>query len=164
MSAPDTTFNSLYCDHHGWLNGWLRRRLDCHEQAADLAQDTFVRALTSDTLSEVREPRAWLTTIARNLLLMHYRRRSLEQAYLETLAAMPEKLWPSPEQQALILEAVNEIDTMLHGLPAPVRDAFLLAQLDGLTYAQIAQQLGVSERSVKRYVTQAMTQCILLTP
>ncbi|MDU5679729.1 sigma factor, partial [Pseudomonas aeruginosa] len=31
----------LYQDHHGWLQGWLRRRLGCAENAADLAQDTF---------------------------------------------------------------------------------------------------------------------------
>ncbi|WP_049298462.1 sigma factor, partial [Pseudomonas aeruginosa] len=33
----------LYQDHHGWLQGWLRRRLGCAENAADLAQDTFAR-------------------------------------------------------------------------------------------------------------------------
>ena len=35
----------LYSDHHPWLLGWLRSRLGCSQQAADFAQDTFVRIL-----------------------------------------------------------------------------------------------------------------------
>ncbi|MBV8624203.1 MAG: RNA polymerase subunit sigma, partial [Herbaspirillum sp.] len=36
------SIEALYCDHHSWLQGWLRRRLGNSEQAADLAQDTFL--------------------------------------------------------------------------------------------------------------------------
>jgi RNA polymerase sigma-70 factor (ECF subfamily) len=39
----------------------------------------------------VQEPRAYLTTIARNLLINHVRRRAIEQAYLDALALMPER-------------------------------------------------------------------------
>jgi RNA polymerase sigma-70 factor (ECF subfamily) len=41
------------------------------------------------------------------------------------------------------------------------RQAFLLAQLDGMAYADIAVELGVSERMVKKYMAQAMLQCAL---
>jgi len=41
-----------------------------------------------------------------------------------------------------------------------MRQAFLLSRLDGLTYQQIADQLGVSLRSVKRYMQQAFVQCL----
>jgi len=37
----------LYQDHHGWLQGWLRKRLGDREHAADVAQDTFLRLLLS---------------------------------------------------------------------------------------------------------------------
>ena len=37
----------LYRDHHGWLRGWLLRRLNVPAEAADLAQDTFLRLLAS---------------------------------------------------------------------------------------------------------------------
>ena len=53
----------LYQDHHGWLQGWLRRRLGCAENAADLAQDTFVKVLVSRQAARIDEPRAFLTTI-----------------------------------------------------------------------------------------------------
>ena len=160
---------ALYADHHGWLQGWLRRKLGNPFDAADLAQDTFVRLLAApdDTPEkqgdwQLREPRAYLTLIAKRLLANLYRRRSLEQAYLEALGAMPEPMAPSPEQQAIILETLQEIDALLDGMAPRVRQAFLMAQLEGLGYAEIAVQLAVSERTVKRYMAEAMARCIFL--
>ena len=50
MSSLDSdTFAALYHDHRGWLRGWLYKRLECAELAADLAQDTFVRLLSSSS-------------------------------------------------------------------------------------------------------------------
>lgn len=110
----------------------------------------------------LREPRAYLTTVARNLLINHVQRLSLEQAWLDAMAQLPEPLAPSPEQQLLVLESLHQVDAMLNGLPPKVREAFLLSQLDGLSYAQVAERLGVTSRTVKRYMAQAFEQCILL--
>lgn len=153
----------LYVDHQGWLNGWLRRQLGCSQKAADLAQDTFVRLLTKDQdVATIREPRAYLHTIARGLLINHWRRKQLEQAYLEGLALQPQAVMPSPESQALVIETLMQVDAMLSRLPSKVRRAFLLSQLHGMTYAAIAAQLQVSERMVKKYMAQAMLHCLLL--
>ncbi len=150
----------LYADHHGWLVGWLRKKLGCSQQAADLAQDTFLRVLQRPEHEGLREPRAYLTTIARGLLINFWRRQDIERAWLEALAAQPEALAPSPEEQALMLEALFEIDALLLQLPDKVRRAFLWSQLDGLTYREIAEKLGVSERMVKKYMAQAMLHCL----
>jgi RNA polymerase sigma-70 factor (ECF subfamily) len=64
----------------------------------------------------------------------------------------------------LLLEALQQIDAALDGLPAPVRTAFLLAQLEGLGHAAIAARLGRSERTVKCYMVQAMACCIVHLP
>ena len=62
--------HTLYDEHHGWLFGWLRRKLGSSENAADLAQDTFVRIIASrDALLGVREPRAFLVTTAQRLII-----------------------------------------------------------------------------------------------
>jgi RNA polymerase sigma-70 factor (ECF subfamily) len=106
------------------------------------------------------EPRAYLTTIAKGLLINHWRRLSIEQAYLERLASYPEALMPSPEENAIILEVLREIDELLNKLPAKVRKAFFLAHFEDLTDAEIAKKLGVSDRMVRKYVAQAMLQCL----
>ncbi len=171
QSASHPGITALYTDHHGWLQGWLRKKLGNSCDAADLAQDTFMRLLDAPETTpekkddwQLREPRAYLTLIAKRLLANLYRRRSLEQAYLAALSLMPELLAPSPEQQAIILETLQQVDAMLDGLAQPVRTAFLLAQLEGLGYSEIARRMGLSERTIKRYMAHAMARCILLTP
>ena len=153
--------HALYSDHHGWLQGWLRRRLGDAFVAADLTHDTFVRIMARPTVVECEEPRAYLSTIARGLLVDHWRRQDIERAWLQTLAALPEPVVPSPEERGLLLEALCRIDALLDQLKPKVREAFLLSQLDGLTYREIGARLGVGERMVKKYMAQAMLHCLL---
>ncbi len=166
MPAPThvEATQALYLQHHGWLVARLRRKLGCAWDAADIAQSTFVRVLaaTGQPLHDVAEPRAYLTTIARNLLINHVRHRALERAWLDALAQLPAPLAPSPEEHLLVLEALREIDAMLDGLPARAREAFLLAQLDGLTYRQIADQTGFSLITIKRHMRAAFVACLML--
>ena len=156
---PSNPVEVLYNDHHHWLTGWLRRKLGCPDNAADLAQDTFIRVLSAREAPTLIEPRAFLTTVAKRVLFNFYRRQDLERAYLEALAQMPEHVAPSEEDRAIILQTLLELDQLLDGLPKQVKRAFLLAQLDGLTYAQIGAQLGISIATVKRHLTKAAMRC-----
>ncbi len=146
---------TLYADHHGWLQGWLRKKLGSTACAADVAQDTFMRLLDREDAVAAREPRAFLATVAQRVLFNHYRRQKLEQAYFEVLAQLPPLHAPSPEERALLLATVSELDRMLDGLPPPVKRAFLLRQLDELPQEDIARQLGISLATVKRHLQRA---------
>ena len=150
---------ALYSDHHGWLHAWLRKKIGCTHRAADLAHDTFLRLLARDEPLALHEPRAFLTTVAQRVMANHWRREQIERAYLEALAHVPEQFAPSPEERALLLEALCEIDGLLERLPAAVKRAFLLAQLDGLSHADIAAQLKISIATVKRHLVRAGAQC-----
>ncbi len=154
---------TLYEEHHGWLMSLLRRRLNCPHGAADMAHDTFLRVLLKpELLDNLREPRAYLTTIARGLLYDHWRRSSLEQAWMETLAALPQELAPSTEDTLIIRQTLQRLDDMLSHLAPKARDVFVLSQLQGLGYAQIASQMNMSERTVKRYMAQGFEICLTL--
>ena len=156
---PSNTVEVLYLDHHSWLTGWLRRKLGCPHSAADLAQDTFMRLLSARETPSIAEPRAFLTVVAKRVLFNHYRRQDLERAYLQALADMPEQLVPSEEERAIILQTLMELDQLLDGLPTPVKRAFLLAQVDGMSYADIGAQLGISIATVKRHLNKAALRC-----
>lgn len=164
-ARPTDAIAEIYIAHHGWLQGWLRKKLGCTHHAADLAQDTFTRILASfekprEASVSLREPRAYLTTIASRILSNHYRRKSLEQAYMDALSLMPEAVAPAPEQRLIVLETLNEIDALLDTMPPKVRAVFLAAQLDGMTYNEISAQLHIPERSVRRYMAQAFERCL----
>lgn len=162
-TSPSPDIQALYIDHHGWLQGWLRKKLGCSFSAADLAHDTFVRLLAKTEPLEIRESRAFLVTVARSVLSNHFRRQAIERAYLEVLAGVPEHLQPSLEEQAILLETLEELGRLLEGLELPVRSAFLWSQLDGLGHAEIGQRLGVSVTTVKRYIVKAGVQCFFLS-
>lgn len=136
---------------------WLADR----DKAADISHDTFVRLLTGTIAHPLREPRHFLATVAKRVMIDHLRRRSVEQAYLDALAQEPELLACSPEQHMLMLETLLQLDAMLDGLGYKVRQAFLLAQLEGLGYIEIAEHLGVSVSSVTKYMAKATEQCLL---
>ncbi|OOV95684.1 sigma-70 family RNA polymerase sigma factor [Pseudomonas sp. MF4836] len=162
--APQS-ITSLYCDHHGWLVRWLRMRLGCSHQAADMAQDTFVRLLLSERKGPatplLQKPRYYLATIARRVMVDSFRRRALEQAYLQALAQQPEAYALSPEDKLLMVEALHAVDAMLDGLGRKVKQAFLLSQLQGMGYKEIAAKLGVSVSSITQYVAKASEHCLL---
>jgi len=162
MPSSNATLRILYSDHHRWLNGWLRSKLGNAADAADLAQDTFVRLLNRSELLELKAPRAFLRTVARGLVIDHWRREELERAYLEALARLPEQHVPSPESRELVFELLESIAKMLDGLKPKVRRVFLLAQCEGLTHKQIAERMEISLRSVERYVADALYHCYLL--
>lgn len=156
------TVDSLYRQHHDWLKAWLYKRLACSATAADLAHDTFLRLITSRQVGQVQQPKAYLGNIARGLLIDRYRRHALEQAYLESLATLPEPLEISSEQRLMILETLLEIDRMLDGLSERTRTIFCMTQFDGLSYVQISQRLNLSTNTVRKHFIQALTQCLLL--
>ncbi|WP_454725444.1 MULTISPECIES: sigma-70 family RNA polymerase sigma factor [Cupriavidus] len=151
--------HSLYANHHAWLHGWLKRKLGCTFEAADLAHDTYVRLIASRRLPQPDESRAYLMQIAKGLVVDLYRHRQIEAAFRDSLALMPEHLWPSAEQQAIVIETLAEIDAVLLSLPPTVREAFLLSRFDGLTYSEIAARLNVSVGSVRKYMLRAAAAC-----
>lgn len=151
---------TLYSEHHQWLRGWLRKKMGNAFDADDLSHDTFVKLLGKLDQLVIQDPRAYLSTIAHGLVVNHWRRQDLERAYLETLAQTPELSAPSPETCALVLEVLLTLDALLDTLNPKARCAFLLSQLEGLTYLEIAERLAVSERMVKKYMAQAMLQCL----
>ena len=93
-----------------------------------------------------------------------YRRQSLERCYLEALSHNPALVALSSEHYHLVFEALNEIDAALDKLKPAVKQAFLLAQIEGLKYQQIADNMGISLITVKRYIKQALVQCLTHMP
>ena len=153
--------DTLYRDHHHWLFSWLRKKLNCQHQAADIAHDTFTRLLSLSHLPCLQEPRAYLVTTAKRLLIDQTRKQRIEQAYLAELTRAAEAMdgFPSAEDIAAAVQILDKISQVLTGLAEKPRQVFLLHYFDGLTHAAIGAQLGVSDRMVRKYLVQALVHC-----
>ncbi|MCB5189006.1 sigma-70 family RNA polymerase sigma factor [Methylobacillus caricis] len=162
LPSQTELLRNLYLDHQGWLQNWLRHKLGCHFQAADLTQETFCRLLSASRvdLAALRTPRAYLTTTATRLIIDQVRRQKVEQAYIEALALAQDGVHAiSPEQHLTIVETLTLVATMLESMPEKPRQAFMLSRFENLTYPEIGEVLGVSGSMVKQYIAAAMVHC-----
>lgn len=147
---------TIYRQHHVWLYNMVRRRLDGQQSDAwDLVHDTFERVLKLPSWEASGQPRGYLGTIAKRLLIDRHRRRAIEQAYLQALAEQPEQLAPSPEAVAEMVEQLNTICETLDAMPRRMRQVFILARMDGLPYGEVAAQLNISMNVVQKDMIQA---------
>ncbi|KFE55366.1 sigma-70 family RNA polymerase sigma factor [Pseudomonas syringae] len=152
----------IYEQHHSWLHGWLRSRLSNACDAADVAHDTFVRILGAANATQIREPRDYLATVARGLVIDRYRRRAIELAYQQAMADRPQDTVISEEDKALIIDTLLAVDKTLENLGSRTKRIFMASQVEGLTYQQIALELNVSLTTVKKHMVRAFTECSLL--
>lgn len=161
VASEDMDVGQLYRHHHPWLLGWLRRKLANGQDASDVSHDTFLRLLCLDNPQSLREPRAYLLVIASRLLINRYRRDRVETEALRQVAVLMRSVEErTPAEIAAAQSLLRRLLLMLaEELPDHVRRAFLLSRVDGLSYAQIAEQLGVSESSVKQYLARALVHC-----
>ena len=160
MSGADTVHHNhldvLFRAHYRWLCTYLRRQLHAAENAEDIAAETFAQLLQAPSVTAIREPRAMLTTIAQRLLYQRWRRADLERRHAQQIDV---EVATSPEDLAHLSQTLKRLDRSLQRLPGKVRSTFLLARIDGLTYPQIAAELGISQRSVSAYMSRSQALC-----
>ncbi|MDC9621761.1 sigma-70 family RNA polymerase sigma factor [Xenorhabdus sp. XENO-7] len=149
----------FYFEYHHWLCSWIRQNNVCPSHAEDLTHDIFIKLMQSADIENVRHPRAFLIMIARRTIANHYRRKKLEDNYLEYASTMAKTTTNSSEYRLVLLEQLEKIDKTLDELPKKARRAFLLTQLQGMRYKEVAKNLDVSMSSVKNYLQQAHRKC-----
>lgn len=131
----------------------------------DLAHDAFLRIFASrddGQCNAIRQPRAYLIHIANCALVSRCHHRLLEPAWLGALATLSEPLQPPPEQQSMAVETLYEINALPDTLRSRVRQAFLIATLDGMKQKDTAQALDVALSTVKKSIHQAYMTCLSL--
>ena len=146
---------------------FLTGRLKCPEVAADITQETFIRFYQFVKETPPDNARALAYRIAVNLASDYQRKTKLRDSYTVDvdLASFPESLIcsvPGPEQTVMARQQLQQLDAALNELSPDCRLAFLLHSIDGLTYGQIANQLGISESMVYKHLTKALNHCAML--
>lgn len=121
-------------------------------EAEDVVQETYLRAFRSfRRFNAGTNCRAWLFTILRNVFLNRVRVRGreaaeLDQPLLDSVEAesvtAPSPGAGSPEEEFLQTVLHGDVDRALKALPVAFREAVILADLEGLTYREIAEVLG----------------------
>lgn len=155
------TVSRLFRDHNQALVQFLRTRLNSEQEARDVAQEAYVRMLELQRPMAVSFLRAYLFKTAANLAVDRARRstrlHTLHRQWIdpfESLAQAPPADNAASAQQELVL-----VRSFLQELPARCREAFYLHRFSGLSPAEIAARLQVSDRMVRSYLVQALLHC-----
>lgn len=145
--------------HADELRQFLRKRLQCRETAADIAQKTYLNLLLAPPAEPVQDKRALLFQIARNLLVDHvrFRRRSaaLEEGMQALYSVTGDEL-PHTEQAAIAEETLARLCQGVLALPEPTRSILNLSRFQGLPRKVVASRLGVSESTVAKHLALAL--------
>ena len=153
-AAARTVIEQLYAAHHAEIYSYLSRMLRDEELAADLTQETFVKAFRAfDTLIDQRRARAWLYQIAGRTALDELRRRKIVRFVPWTGESRGSGA--SAEDVALHGRLSGELERALAAIPARQRQALLLAEVNELTGVELAQALGVTHVAARALLTRA---------
>jgi len=161
--VSQTQVSLVYQQHHSWLYNVLARRLNDNFEAADIAHDVFYKLLLKPRAFTCnQDTRNFLSHVAKGLYIDKWRRKQVEQAYLQSLAVQQAEHSGDLSSHHEAIETLYQINNMLCQLPEKVAHTFIYAQLEGLTYKEIAKLLSVSERTIKNYMAQALVKLACL--
>lgn len=153
---------AVYQEHGPSVLGYLLRRLDRREDAEDLAQETFARALRVGTgPRDESRTRAYLLSTAHNLLVNHRRRRRdlvRHESELDVDLPLEEVAHAArdhPEGRVRHRELVERVEAILRDLPGDQRRAFRLGVLEQRPYREVCLMTGWSLSKVKITVFRA---------
>ena len=147
--------------HEPALRAYLQARFPTLGEHDDLVQESYTRLLRERARGEVRHPRAFLFTAARNAAYDLFRRRGAKPTEVVTeaieLTALSEQPGPAEQfDQRLELEVLSEA---VRSLPERCRQVIMLRYLDNLSYKEIGVQLGISPETVKVHMAKGMRRC-----
>lgn len=162
MILAKETAGQLFLVHQQELLAWLTRKLRDRELAADLTQETFLRIAELGERKDsapIRNSRSYLFRTANNLAIDHARQRKREAPiYMEDgLAETLVDTRCSPEENAISRNNLVWLNSRLSTLPERTASVFRMSRVDGLTYREIAQRLGISDSSVQKHLSRALT-------
>jgi len=121
-----------------------------------------LRFLRADRDELIRNPEAYLYTVAVNLLreqsvLERRWGRAVDAAELPTDPALVN--FRTPEEEVESEARMARINRLVEALPPKLQAVLILQYRDGLTYQEIAARLGVTTHTVKKYVMQGLALC-----
>jgi RNA polymerase sigma-70 factor (ECF subfamily) len=140
------------------LRAWLRRRRLQDTEIDDLVQETYAKLIVLESVDAIRDPKSYAFQVAHSIHATRIRRARIVpiQAGAD-LGDMPiPALDGTPEDILQARDELMELAAALTSLPARCKAAFLLRRLDGLSQRETAQRLGISEKTVENYMTQAI--------
>lgn len=147
-------FETLFKRYHDDLYRYFHYRINDSELSSDFCQELFVKLWNyREKLSPGKSVKSLLFTMARNMLINHYRHKSIHSSAFEEIS------YSHPEfDLAEHFDMETELKEIINTLPPKLREVFVLSRFDNMKYKEIASHLGISVKTVEARMSKALQQ------
>jgi RNA polymerase sigma-70 factor (ECF subfamily) len=155
LQGDEAAFAEYYAGVRGSLIAYLTRIVGDRDEAVNLAHDALVK------LWEEREQIKRLTggfvyTIASRDSIDLLRRRDIHKRYVKEQMFVQDDESPSADQHSMYEELARQYETIISNMPPQRRKVFEMSRHDGMTFKEIAENLDISQTTVKEHIQKAM--------
>lgn len=156
-SGDETAFSALYRRHWQRMYNSAYKRLQCKDQSQDIVQNIFVDLWERKESVEIENLEAYLHTAVRFQVFKLTSRQPQQSAFLQTFEATLAGTFRADD--AVLENEVRSLLTLwIEALPGKRREIFLLHCFHGLPTADIADRLGISQKTVQNQLNTAHTE------
>ena len=141
------------------LQRFLTRKLGNGEEAEEVAHDAFEKLLRRTDRESIKDLRRFFFTMANRMALDVLRRREVQDRFLREQPVdgrQDVRSLDDPARMLISRERLAAVQQVLAALPGKSRHVFLLHRFEGYTYAEIARQVGLSQKSVEYHMNRAL--------
>ena len=160
--ANQSFVENLFSQYHKELHAYLVKRASNNTlDAADIAQETYLRLLRMKNVDLIEKPHAYVYRVALNVLREFAlkeqgQRRIVQQLDIQEVEPV---ITETPDTQANRMESLVHLESIINKLPPTYRSILLLRLQYGMSYQEIANKLDLSIHTVKKYLYRAVAHC-----
>jgi RNA polymerase sigma-70 factor (ECF subfamily) len=152
--SSEQEFKQFYINTFPIIRTYLIAKCGNAELAEDLTQEAFVRLWNNQHKVEIEKAKSFLFTVGNNLFLDHLRHHKVKNNYKNSFSIQQDN--NDPQFLIEMDEFKQKLEYTIQSMPQGAREVFLLNRIEKLTYAQIADNLGLSVKAIEKRMQKAL--------
>jgi RNA polymerase sigma-70 factor (ECF subfamily) len=150
----DGEFKSFYLEVFPAVRMFIFCKCNDTDLAEDIAQESMMRLWNNKEKIEKSKARSFVFTVSNNLFLDHIRHNKVKNGYASGITLHSD--YNNPHYLMEMEEFRHKLEATINSIPEPSRHVFLLNRIEKMTYAQIAESLGLSVKAIEKRMQKAI--------
>lgn len=150
---------ALFNSHNRELAGHLTKIVKCNEIAAEIVQESYLILSQTAKSQAIQHPRGFLFRVATNLAFNHLKHKKVVEIHAQHQVTSLALETPSAEHDYSQHQDLEMFCQVVEELPPRCRDVFILYKIHGMSYKEIAAELGISQSGVEKHITKGLSHC-----
>ena len=151
-NSVDCLISQSYIDFHSAIYNYIKNRINNVEDAADLAQDAYLRLLDYKPMLRQETVKSFIFTIARNLVIDYIRRHYRKQEVSANMYEFTKEYTETIENEIYANDLLKLENGMMMTLPKQRKLIYYMERFEEKSADEISQSLQISKRTVESHL------------